>query len=312
MFNSKKANDVRTILLLKSESEIEDFTKSKMLINSISPKVLYNLYSNIEIVIKNTLEFSTKKSKENQKKFYDDSHILEQDVYTPYMDIFKKINKILISEKKNQTFYLRLDLNDKEKDKLTIENNKINSTPSIMNYYKTPKEILSNIKTEDKTNNSIKFLRQKAQNLINVIIRKKTRFKTHSKSFYHNTQFRSQANLRAVNRTNKKKHSDYLKCKNIQEFKIIENEIINCPNETFVSGIEEKNSNENYYKHSTFRSSTNLTNKNDFISKVSQVSFSNRINNTNGVFINNKVNFNIPNNPKSPSKYSKFAKKSTL
>ena len=309
MFNSKKANEVRTILLLKSESEIEHFTKSKMLINTISPKELYNLYSNIEIVIKNTLEFSTKKSKENQKKFYDDSHLLEQEVYSPYMEIFRKINKIVISEKKNQTFYDRLDLDDKEKDKIIIENKNLDSTRSIINY-KTPKEILS--KSEDKSHSSIKFLRQKAQNLINIIIRKKTRFKTHSKSFYHNTQFRSQANLRAVNRTNKKKHSDYLKCKNIQEFKIIENEIINCPNETFVSGIEEKNSNENYYKHSTFRSSTNLTNKNDFISKVSQVSFSNRINNTNGVFINNKVNFNIPNNPKSPSKYSKFAKKSTL
>ena len=311
MFNSKKANEVRTILLLKSESEIEHFTKSKMLINTISPKELYKLYSNIEIVIKNSLEFSTKKSKENQKKFYDDSHILEQEVYSPYMEIFRKINKIVISEKKNQTFYDRLDLDEKEKDKISNENLNLNSTRSIIQYT-TPKEILSNIKTEDKANSAIKFLRQKAQNLINIIIRKKTRFKTHSKSFYHNTQFRSQANLRAVNRTNKKKHSDYLKCKNIQEFKIIENEIINCPNETFVSGIEEKNSNENYYKHSTFRSSTNLCNKHDLISKVSQISFSNRINNTNGVFINNKVNFNIPNNPKSPSKYSKFAKKSTL
>ena len=311
MFNSKKANDVRTILLLKVESEIDHFTNSKILINTISPKELYKLYSNIEIVIKNSLEFSTKKSKENQKKFYDDSHILEQEIYSPYMEVFRTINKMLISEKKNQTFYDRLDLDEKEKDKISNENLNLNSTRSIIQYT-TPKEILSNIKTEDKANSAIKFLRQKAQNLINIIIRKKTRFKTHSKSFYHNPQFRSQANLRAVNRTNKKKHSDYLKCKNIQEFKIIENEIINCPNETFVSGIEEKNSNENYYKHSTFRSSTNLTNKNDFISKVSQVSFSNRINNTNGVFINNKVNFNIPNNPKSPSKYSKFAKKSTL
>ena len=312
MFNSKKANDVRTILLLKSESEIEDFTKSKMLINSISPKVLYNLYSNIEIVIKNTLEFSTKKSKENQKKFYDDSHILEQDVYTPYMDIFKKINKILISEKKNQTFYLRLDLNDKEKDKLTIENNKINSTPSIMNYYKTPKEILSNIKTEDKTNYSIKFLRQKAQNLINVIIRKKTRFKTHSKSFYHNSQFKSQGNLRTINKTVKQKHSDHLKNQCYKEFKLIENEIINDPPEIYVSRIEEEKSNSNFYRHSTFRSSTNLSNKHDIISKVSQVSYSNRNKNNNGVFFNNNNSIDIPINPKSPSKYSRFAKKTTL
>ena len=311
MFNSKKANDVRTILLLKVESEIDHFTNSKILINTISPKELYKLYSNIEIVIKNSLEFSTKKSKENQKKFYDDSHILEQEIYSPYMEVFRTINKMLISEKKNQTFYDRLDLDEKEKDKISNENLNLNSTRSIIQYT-TPKEILSNIKTEDKTNNSIKFLRQKAQNLINVIIRKKTRFKTHSKSFYHNSQFKSQGNLKTINKTVKQKHSDHLKNQCYKEFKLIENEIINDPPEIYVSRIEEEKSNSNFYRHSTFRSSTNLTNKNDFISKVSQVSFSNRINNTNGVFINNKVNFNIPNNPKSPSKYSKFAKKSTL
>ena len=181
MFNSKKANDVRTILLLKVESEIDHFTNSKILINTISPKELYKLYSNIEIVIKNSLEFSTKKSKENQKKFYDDSHILEQEIYSPYMEVFRTINKMLISEKKNQTFYDRLDLDEKEKDKISNENLNLNSTRSIIQYT-TPKEILSNIKTEDKANSAIKFLRQKAQNLINIIIRKKTRFKTHSKS----------------------------------------------------------------------------------------------------------------------------------
>ncbi len=308
MFNSKKANEVRTILLLKSESEIEHFTKSKMLINTISPKELYNLYSNIEIVIKNTLEFSTKKSKENQKKFYDDSHILEQEVYSPYMEIFRKINKIVISEKKNQTFYDRLDLDDKEKDKIIIENKNLDSTRSIINY-KTPKEILS--KSEDKSHSSIKFLRQKAQNLINIIIRKKTRFKTHSKSFYHNPQFKSQGNLRAINKSNKLKHSEHLKNKYNEEFKSIENEIINDPPETYISEVE-KNTNTNFYRHTSFRSSTNLCNKRDLISKVSQISFSNRNKNTNGIFINNNANINISNNPKSPSKYSRFAKKTTL
>ena len=176
MFNSKKANDVRTILLLKSESEIEDFTKSKMLINSISPKVLYNLYSNIEIVIKNTLEFSTKKSKENQKKFYDDSHILEQDVYTPYMDIFKKINKILISEKKNQTFYLRLDLNDKEKDKLNIENNKLSVKGKRRSKTTVKKEYEENI-------NKYKRIIESNKEKIKIITENKKKLETEIKDY---------------------------------------------------------------------------------------------------------------------------------
>ena len=310
MFNSKKANDVRTILLLKVESEIDHFTNSKILINTISPKELYKLYSNIEIVIKNSLEFSTKKSKENQKKFYDDSHILEQEIYSPYMEVFRTINKMLISEKKNQTFYDRLDLDEKEKDKISNENLNLNSTRSIIQYT-TPKEILSNIKTEDKANSAIKFLRQKAQNLINIIIRKKTRFKTHSKSFYHNPQFKSQGNLRSINKSNKPKHSEHLKNKYNEEFKSIENEIINDPPETYISEVE-KNTNTNFYRHTSFRSSTNLCNKHDLISKVSQISFSNRNKNTNGIFINNNAKINISNNPKSPSKYSRFAKKTTL
>ena len=70
------------------------------MINTISPKEIYKLYGNIEIFIENSYEFSTKKSKENQKKFYDDSQIIENESITPYMEIFRTINKILISEKK--------------------------------------------------------------------------------------------------------------------------------------------------------------------------------------------------------------------
>ena len=40
MMVEKKANLIRTKLLLKASSEVSDFKKSKMLINSISPKYL--------------------------------------------------------------------------------------------------------------------------------------------------------------------------------------------------------------------------------------------------------------------------------
>ena len=178
MSKSKKANEVRTILLLKIQKEINNFIKSKTLINTISPINIYNLYGNIEIFIENTYEFSTKKSKENQKRFYDDSQILQNESISPYMEVFRSINKILISDKKNQTFYDRLDLDEKEKEKITNENQILK--------YATPREILSNVNKKDQTNISIKYLRQKAQNLINIITRRKITSKTHSKSFYQN------------------------------------------------------------------------------------------------------------------------------
>ena len=63
-----KANEVRTKLLLKSESDVEKFIKSKVLINTMSPLNLYNSYSNIQINIKNTIEYDRIEIKDNQKK----------------------------------------------------------------------------------------------------------------------------------------------------------------------------------------------------------------------------------------------------
>ena len=300
MSKSKKANEVRTILLLKIQKEINNFIKSKTLINTISPINIYNLYGNIEIFIENTYEFSTKKSKENQKRFYDDSQILQNESISPYMEVFRSINKILISDKKNQTFYDRLDLDEKEKEKITNENQILK--------YATPREILSNVNKKDQTNISIKYLRQKAQNLINIITRRKITSKTHSKSFYQNPEFKSQGNLRKVN---KKKHSGILKHSKHKEFKKIENEIIKSPTITYSSTVEEKKS-YGKLKHTTFRSSTNLSNR-DNISKISYTNYSNRNSSTfQGILTNPNNKSNSNNIPISHSKFSRFAKKTTI
>ena len=117
MMVEKKANLIRTKLLLKASSEVSDFKKSKMLINSISPKYLLDKYNHIEIIIKNPYEFSTVKRKENQKKF--NSSIIinnENKNESPYMEVFRKINKLLISEKKNKTFFDKLENNKSSYD----------------------------------------------------------------------------------------------------------------------------------------------------------------------------------------------------
>ena len=117
MMVEKKANLIRTKLLLKASSEVSDFKKSKMLINSKSPKYLLDKYNHIEIIIKNPYEFSTVKRKENQKKF--NSSIItvnENKNESPYMEVFRKINKLLISEKKNKTFFDKLENNKSSYD----------------------------------------------------------------------------------------------------------------------------------------------------------------------------------------------------
>ena len=107
-----KANEVRTKLLLKSESDVGKFIKSKVLINTISPLNLYNSYNNIQINIKNTIEYDRIEIKENQKTlFFDDSIVEKKDeIQLSFMEVFRTINKILISDKKNKTFYDRLSL----------------------------------------------------------------------------------------------------------------------------------------------------------------------------------------------------------
>ena len=63
MKNETKANKARTCLLLKIESEVEHFKSIKTKINSISPYIYYNMYSNIEINIENPCEFFFNKRK---------------------------------------------------------------------------------------------------------------------------------------------------------------------------------------------------------------------------------------------------------
>ena len=48
----KKSNQIRTLLLLKTATEVKNYILSPTKINSISPKNLYKLYNNIEISIK--------------------------------------------------------------------------------------------------------------------------------------------------------------------------------------------------------------------------------------------------------------------
>ena len=112
MDNKKKANTIRTILLLKISSEISDFKNSKTLINSKSPIELYDIYNNINIIIENQFEYSPVKSKEFLRKFSDSNLIKYDNINeneTPYFEAFKEINKIIISEKKNQNFLNNLN-----------------------------------------------------------------------------------------------------------------------------------------------------------------------------------------------------------
>ena len=90
MTNKNIANDARTKLLLKTETEIEKFTKSNVLINTITPLNIYNSYCNIQINLEST-EFSIVERKESQKKFYDDTNIEKTKVDFLYMDVFKKL-----------------------------------------------------------------------------------------------------------------------------------------------------------------------------------------------------------------------------
>lgn len=155
-----KANKFRTNLLIKISSEIKKFINSPILINSVSPKNLYDSYSNIEITINNEFEFEVSQTKENQKDFQISPKTkIENEI--PYMEIFKKINKIIISDKKNKTFYDKLDsvyTNDKKK-------NIQDTNDSLKTNYNTPKKILYNNNNEDQTYISIKFLRNYSRTL---------------------------------------------------------------------------------------------------------------------------------------------------
>jgi hypothetical protein len=250
-----KANEVRTKLLLKISSEIINYTNSKMLINSILPMNIYNSYDNIEIILTKSTEFSTPIIKENQKNFFDDSS-LKKELEITYMDVFRKINKMIISQKKNQTFYARFDL----------PNSDLNKKKKI-NAYK--KVFLK--KKEDLFNYSIHLLRTKAQNLINILIRKKMKYKKLSNSFLPNVKLKSKEkfNINDNNEDNKKQikvETKKIKSK-VSHILKIENPIIENSSMIYSSNIV---GTKNYfgigfYKHkSCMNLKKNFTNKEQF------------------------------------------------
>ena len=225
MNDKKIANFIRTKLLLKTESEILKFTKSKVLINTISPLNLYNSYCDIQINIKST-EFSIIERKENQTKFLDDTNIETIKNDFPYMEVFKKINKIIISDKKNINFYDKL----KEEDKEFSLNKNITLNSSTNN--------LLSKKDNNKINQSIKLLREKAKNLINIIIRRKTKFKNNTHSFYTNSNFKSHSNLKV--KVNKRKNNTINLKNKLSENLKFENPIVEDSSIIYSSNILEK------------------------------------------------------------------------
>jgi hypothetical protein len=255
MEKSKKANKIRTKLLLKASSEVSDFKKSNMLINSISPKILYDKYNDIEIIIRNPYEFSTVTRKENQKKFNESIISKNENINdSPYMEVFRKINKLLISEKKNKTFFDKLDIKEYKSSYDTSD------TTFSSNLEKKNIKFLNENNEENLTNQSIKFLREKARELIYKRIKPKK--KPHS--FYQNAQFKSQFDLRPCY----KKHDSVLPISS-KTMKIFEQTIFESSPVIYSSGIEEINhSGISYYKNDCCQSTRNL-NKN----KKSKISF---------------------------------------
>jgi len=285
MTNKNIANDSRTKLLLKTETEIEKFTKSNVLINTITPLNIYNSYCNIQINLEST-EFSIVERKESQKKFYDDTNIEKTKVDFLYMDVFKKINKIIISDKKNKTFYDRLKIQDNE-IKLNKNINLKSSTPNLFSKI-----------DENKINQSIKILRQKAKNLINIILRRKNQFKNNTNSFYSNSNFKSHANLKIIEHK-KKKNTINFKNKLSDNLKF-ENPIIEDSSIIYSSNIHEKKISTGicYYNKSIFKNvnirKTNIV-KNNKICKLCYTSFNsieNKVNNNEKKFefIADKIN----------------------
>jgi hypothetical protein len=181
------------------------------------------------------------------------------------MDVFKKINKIIISDKKNKTFYDRLKIQDNE-IKLNKNINLKSSTPNL--FSKTD---------ENKINQSIKILREKAKNLINIILRRKNQFKNNTNSFYKNSNFKSQYNLKIMGHKKKKKTINKNKLSDNLKF---ENPIIEDSSIIYSSNIHEKKISTGicYYNKSIFKNvnirKTNIV-KNNKICKLCYISFNN-------------------------------------
>ena len=243
MDNKKKANTIRTILLLKNSSEISAFKNSKTLINSKSPIELYDIYNNINIIIENQIEYSPVKSKEFLRKFSDSNLIKYDNINendTPYFEAFKEINKMIISEKKNQNF-----LNN-----LNNENNNSEEKSSDGNIKRNKTKLINENDYKDKIKSSLNYLRGLVKNLI--IKKKKPKKKVNS--FYKNSAFKSQSNLHVIHRKNESFAPSSTKNIKIYGEIIIENSPV-----IFCSGFEEKkNSGVSFYKNESYKSTRNL------------------------------------------------------
>lgn len=195
-----KANEVRTNLLLKISSEIPYFTSLKTKINSISPKNIYDSYNNIEIFIENPCVFSSNRRK--LTTFIDDQIVKNEFEYSPLLEPGFKINKILVSFKKNKNF--EKDIEKDEYHKLSHDTN--DTSISMIDRNISNELIESNNK---KINNSIEFLRKTAKTFI---YRKKQKKK--SKSFYKARVFKSHGNLSNLDKDIEKNYTNKIEIKN--------------------------------------------------------------------------------------------------
>ena len=238
MNKSQRANQIRTNLLLKISNEILNFKKSKILINSTSAEKLYDNYNNFEITIENQYEYSTNQRIENQ---FNELVIHEEKIEKSYMKIFKEINKIIISEKKNKYFYKNFNLNEKVKYSEDTADTTLSG-----NAEKSHKIIFQNNKNS-LFNKSINYLREKAKSFIFKYRKPKKK----ANSFYKNSQFKSLANIKRP----KIKESTFLThFKNKKEFF---DETITENSEIYSSGIE-GNHGISFYKNESYQSSKNL------------------------------------------------------
>ena len=264
---SNKANDIRTHLLLKTASEVERFKKLPMKINSISPENLYNLYSNIEIYIENRI-FSTTQRKSSNSLINEDSINEYENEYSPIFEPGIKINKVLVSSKKNKFFYEKI-----EKENIYDNHKCSQDTNDTSN--SSPKKLSINIDKNNYNDNSIELLRKIAKNLIQRRRRKKKK----ARSFYQNPMYKSQGNLTKIERNplkhfsvNLNKKKSHKSSKEIISETFEETIVENSPT-IYSSGLfcECDHKGISFYKNNNFISCSNLICQN----KISNISYNN-------------------------------------
>jgi hypothetical protein len=274
---NNKANIARTKLLLKSSQEIQYFTSLKMKINSISPKKLYESYNNIEITIENPCIFST--SQRKYTTFIDDSIVKNEFENSPLLEPTFKINKMLVSFKKNKTFYDTIEKNEIDNQTHKFSQDTNDTSISILERNNDLIDDLIDNKKDDLINISIHFLRKTAKNLID-----RKRHKKKSKSFYKIVAFKSHGNLASFEKKNlnqiEEKHKHSIKSVNkkkktsLNKETIVENSPIIYSSSQYAPSIH---SGISFNKNNLTENPNNLFCKN----QTSKISFNDNISNTN-------------------------------